>query len=61
MAGEGSFGHDGHGGAYAFGHEALGLGFGFLTDQMPDLGGADPFALQLAASVLECLGAEIPS
>ena len=56
FAGEGSFGHDGHGGAYAFGHPGLELGFGFLTDQMPDLGGADPFALELADAVLGCLG-----
>jgi CubicO group peptidase (beta-lactamase class C family) len=58
FAGEGSFGHDGHGGAYAFGHAGLGLGFGFLTDQMPDFGGADPFALRLADAVLDCLGQE---
>ena len=55
FAGEGSFGHDGHGGAYAFGDHRLRLGFGFLTDQMPDLGGADPFALLLTDAVLGCL------
>lgn len=59
FGGPGSFGHDGHGGALAFGHQSLQLGFGFLTDQMPAVGGADPYALRLAEALLECLGTDV--
>jgi CubicO group peptidase (beta-lactamase class C family) len=59
MAGPGSFGHDGMGGALAFAHPQLGLGFGFTTDQIPPIGvgAGDPATSELVAVLLRCLAA----
>ncbi len=55
MAGLGSFGHDGRGGALAFGHAEHELGFGFITDHAPRVGGADPATQPLIAETMACL------
>jgi len=56
MAGEGSFGHDGFGGALAFAHPASRLAFAFTTDQLPARVGADAATQPLIAATLRCLG-----
>jgi len=56
MAGEGSFGHYGMGGAVAFAHPARGLSFGYVMNQMASPGGPDPRTTPLIQAVLRCAG-----
>jgi CubicO group peptidase (beta-lactamase class C family) len=56
MAGPGSFGHDGYGGTQGFAHPRYRLGFGFTTNRVPPLTGADPVTGELAEAVLAGLG-----
>lgn len=51
-AGEGSFGHDGMGGAIAFASRRHRLGFGFTTDVVPPAGGVHPRHTELIDAVL---------
>ena len=55
MAGPTSFGHDGAGGALAFGDRASRMAFAFTTDLVPALLGADPDVDVLVAAVMGCL------
>jgi CubicO group peptidase (beta-lactamase class C family) len=56
MAGDGSFGHYGMGGAVAFAHPARGLSFGYVMNQMLSASGPDPRSTPLIQAVLRCAG-----
>ncbi len=58
MAGPHSFGHDGYGGGLAFADSDLRLGFGFTTDCIPRLPGADPCLASLVAALRACVKAQ---
>lgn len=55
MAGEGSFGHYGMGGAVAFAHPKLGFSFAYLMNQMLPSGRVDPRPNALVQSLLNCI------
>jgi CubicO group peptidase (beta-lactamase class C family) len=46
-----AFGHDGAGGALGFADPVTGIAFGYVTDQVPSPGGADPTAVAMAEAV----------
>jgi CubicO group peptidase (beta-lactamase class C family) len=50
-----AFGHDGFGGALAFADPETGLAFGFTTDRVPELAGADPEVWRLADAARACI------
>jgi CubicO group peptidase (beta-lactamase class C family) len=54
LAGPGSFGHDGMGGALAFASPRDQFAFAFVTDRMPAVGGADPRTAELVGAVTAC-------
>jgi CubicO group peptidase (beta-lactamase class C family) len=54
MAGDGSFGHYGMGGALGFAHPARGLAFGYVMNQMLSPSGPDPRSTPLIQAVLRC-------
>jgi CubicO group peptidase (beta-lactamase class C family) len=56
MAGPGSFGHDGYGGALGYASPRHGLGFGFTTNQIPECRGCDPATAPLTNAILRCAG-----
>lgn len=56
MAGEGSFGHYGMGGAMAFAHPAQGLSLGYVMNQMLSPSGPDLRTTPLIQAVLRCAG-----
>lgn len=55
FGGSGAFGHDGLSGGMGFADPALGLAFGFTTDLVPELTGADPVVWDLLAATRRCL------
>ncbi len=55
MAGEGSFGHYGLGGAVGFAHPERGFSFGYAMNQMLPGGSVDPRSKALIDAVLHCL------
>jgi len=55
FAGRSSFGHDGAGGAVAFGDRESGMSFAFTTDLFPPLGGVDLVTNELVTAAKECL------
>lgn len=55
MAGEGSFGHYGMGGAVAFAHPGLGFSFAYVMNQMLPSGGVDPRPDALVQALVSCL------
>ncbi len=55
MAGPGSFGHYGSGGSVGFGHEELGIAFGYTMNQMRPVYGKDPRTAGLVEALLGCL------
>ena len=52
MAGEGSFGHYGMGGSVGFANRELGIGFGYVMNQMLSSSGVDPRPAALIDAVL---------
>jgi len=46
-----AFGHDGAGGALGFADPVTGIAFGYVTDQVPSPGGADPTAVAMAETI----------
>jgi CubicO group peptidase (beta-lactamase class C family) len=56
MAGDGSFGHYGMGGALGFAHPTRGLAFGYVMNQMLSPSGPDPRSTPLIEAVLRCAG-----
>ncbi len=55
MAGAGSFGHYGSGGSVGFGHEELGISFGYTMNQMRPVYGKDPRTSALVEALVACL------
>lgn len=55
FAGPSSFGHDGLGGALGFADRETGMAFGFITDLVPELAGADPATRELIAAAAGCM------
>ena len=55
FGGQRAFGHDGAGGALTFGDSEIGMAFGFTTDLVPELAGADPEALDLVQVARSCI------
>jgi CubicO group peptidase (beta-lactamase class C family) len=56
MAGAGSFGHDGYGGALGYASPRHGLALGFTTNQIPECRGCDPATASLTSAILRCAG-----
>jgi CubicO group peptidase (beta-lactamase class C family) len=54
LGGPTSFGHDGVGGALSFADPDTGIAFGFTTDRVPELAGADPEAWPLVDALHAC-------
>ena len=55
MAGEGSFGHYGMGGAVAFAHPERDFAFAYVMNQMGPSGGVDPRTKGLIDALVGCL------
>lgn len=56
MAGEGSFGHYGSGGAVGFANSKLGFSFGYVMNQMRPVPERDPRTASLVDAVVSCVG-----
>jgi CubicO group peptidase (beta-lactamase class C family) len=55
FGGQRAFGHDGAGGTLTFGDPEIGMAFGFTTDLVPELAGADPEAWDLVHVARSCI------
>lgn len=55
FGGDQAFGHDGFGGALSFADPETGLAFGFTTDLVPELAGADPDVWGLVNAARACV------
>lgn len=61
MLGEGSFGHDGAGGALAFAHAPSGVSFAYVRNRTGQPGIVDPQVYRVVGALAEILGIRMPS
>jgi len=60
MLGQGSFGHDGAGGALAFAHAPSGVSFAYVRNRVGQPGVCDPMVYRVVDALAQSLGISVP-